>query len=50
MFLNTETDTLIIIYHYIYSELSNTVENIVWNSIELIKDTGFGPQVDKWLE
>jgi len=44
------TSNLIIIYNCIYSGLLNTVENVIWNSMELMRDAGFGPWIDKWLK
>ena len=48
--LNYRTDNLIILYYYIYSGLADTMGDIVWNSIRLIRSIRFGSQVDKWLE
>jgi len=40
--LKYESVDLIILYYCIYSELLGTAEVIVWNFIELIRNTGFG--------
>jgi len=38
------------IYCYTYSELLDTVEDIIWNFMGLMRSTGSGPQIDRWLE
>ena len=38
--LKYETSNLIIIYYYTYSGLLNTVGDIVWNFMELIRGIG----------
>jgi len=35
------------IYCYTYSELLDTVEDIIWNFMGLMRSTGFGPQIDR---
>ena len=37
------TGNLIIIYHYIYSELSGTIEDVIQNFMELIRDIESDP-------
>ena len=37
------TGNLIIIYHCIYSGLSGTIEDVIQNSMELIRDTESDP-------
>jgi len=44
--LEYRTGNLIIIYCCMYSTLSDTVGNVVQNSMELIKSTESGPWVD----
>ena len=44
------TDNLIIIYQCIYFGLSDIIENVIWNSMKLMRDIGSGPQIDEWLE
>jgi len=44
--LKYRTGNLIILYHYIYSKLSGTIENVIWNSIGLMKSAGSGPWVE----
>ena len=41
---------LIIFYCYIYSGLLDTVGIVIQNSIRLMRNTRFGPQIDRWLE
>ena len=41
---------LIIFYCYIYSELLNTTEIIVQNSVRSMRNEEFGSQIDGWLE
>ena len=45
--LKYRTSNLIIIYCCVYSELLGTAEDVVQNSIKLIRSTGSGPQVDE---
>ena len=40
------SSNLIIFYHYTYSGLSNTMRVIIWNFIELIRNTKFNPWID----
>jgi len=40
---------LIILYYYIYFGLLSTIEAVIWNSIGLMRNVGFGPWVD-WNE
>ena len=47
MFLKYRSADLIILYCYTYSGLSDTTGVIIWNSIELIRNAEFGPQVDR---
>ena len=39
--LKYKTGSLIIIYHYIYFELSSIIGDIIQNSMELMRSTGF---------
>jgi len=45
--LNCRTSNLIIIYCCVYSELLGTAEDVVQNSIKLIRSTGSGSQIDE---
>jgi len=38
---------LIIFYYYIYSEWLDTIDIIIQNSMRLIRNTEFDPQVDE---
>ena len=40
------TGNLIIIYYYMYSGLLDTIEDIIWNSMELMRSVGSGFWVD----
>jgi len=40
----------LIIYYCVYSGLSDTMEVVIWNFIKFIRNIGFGPWIDKWLE
>jgi len=44
--LKYRTGDLITIYHCIYFRLLGTIRDVVWNSIELMRGVGSGPQVD----
>jgi len=48
--LEYRTGNLIIIYHYIYSRLSDTAVDVIWNSIELMRNIRSGPWINGWLE
>ena len=37
----------LILYHYMYSELSKTVGVVIWNSMELIRDIWSSLQVNR---
>jgi len=45
--LKYRSNNLIILYYCIYSRLLGTTKVVVWNSIELMRNAGFGPQIDK---
>jgi len=38
--------SLIILYHCIYSRLFNTIRIVIQNSMELMRNAGFGSQID----
>ena len=40
--LKYKSDYLIILYHCAYSKLLDTIGVIIWNSMRLIKNAGFG--------
>ena len=44
--LKYRTSNLIIIYHYVYSRLLGTIRDVVWNSMELMKNARYGSLVD----
>jgi len=48
--LKYRSSNLIILYHYTCSGLSGIIRVVIQNSMELIRNTGSGPQVDRWLE
>jgi len=41
--LKYEMGNLIIIYHCMYFRLSGTIEDVIQNSMELMRDTEFSP-------
>ena len=41
--LKYKSDYLIILYYCTYPRLLNTIGIVIWNSMRLIKDAGFGP-------
>ena len=45
--LKYRTNNLIIIYYCMYSGLSDTIRDVVWNSMELMRSVMFGPWVDR---
>ena len=45
--LKYKTGSLIIIYHYTYSRLLDTIGDIIWNFMKLMRSVGFSPQIDK---
>jgi len=45
--LKYESDNLIILYYCAYSGLLGTVGVVVQNSMGLMRNVGFGPQVDR---
>ena len=45
--LKYRSDNLIILYCCTYSGLSDTTKVVVWNSIELMRNVGFGSQIDR---
>ena len=48
--LKYKSDYLIILYYCTYPRLLNTIGIVIWNSMRLIKDAGFGPWINGWLE
>jgi len=42
-----ETGNIIIIYYCIYLELLGIIENIIWNSMELIRVVESSSQIDE---
>jgi len=45
--LKYKTRKLIILYYYIYSELLDTVGDIIWNFIRLIRSIESGSQINR---
>ena len=41
------TGNLIILYYYMYSRLLDIAEDIIWNSIRLMRSIKSGPWVDR---
>ena len=37
------SNNLIMLYHCTYSELLGTMEVVIWSSMELMRNAGFGP-------
>ena len=48
--LKYRINNLIILYYCTYSRLLGTVGVVIWNLIELIRNAGFGSQIDGQLE
>jgi len=45
--LKYKTGNLIIIYCYVYSESLGIIEDVVWNSIELMMNARSDPQINR---